>query len=107
MHYNLLYSFCLFYVKLCLKMAYLKRPIRLKPGDEVDQDDFNKVVFNSSKNLVSSAFFINNIDDHWRVSDSRLVNIVIFYLELSIWEPRCQFFVWKSSILCSCCDCNG
>jgi hypothetical protein len=100
MHYNLLYSFCLFYVKLCLRMAYLKRPIRIKPGDKVDQDDFNNVVLNSSKNLVRNDFiYSKKIDDDWSISYICLVNRALFCLELSIWKFKQEFFIWKSFIL--------
>jgi hypothetical protein len=57
MHYNLLFSFCLFYVKLCLKMAYLKRTVKLQPGENLSQEDVDDIVLMSSKNMVTYNFY--------------------------------------------------
>ncbi len=55
MHYNLLFSFSLFYVKLCLKMAYLKRTVKQDSGNNMKKEDLDEIIFISAKNMVCST----------------------------------------------------
>jgi len=56
MHYNLLFSFSLFYVKLCLKMAYLKRTVKAGAGENMSQEELDEIIYKSSKNMVNRCY---------------------------------------------------